>query len=424
MVRYVQIALPMRRFLTSLALAGIVGCSGSADSAQSQDDAITDIPESRVKEQTVGNCWIYSTVAWVEAMHLAHTKEELNLSESYLTYLHWFSRIRSGVFLFDSKDGSFNTGAFFTDGEDLVARYGLMDEGAFIATEANVDKSARQEAAENVVKAALQPTGALGTPEKRADAANVRKVLNDAFKLPASVSAKLTRAFGADLGKTRGHGADITGSGFRDPATIIVAVLPGGKTLTLDDAIGELDPNRPHDAKRDRSERRGPYAWERVDFGKTPEQRAASTLRLKKALNAGFPVPMDWFPAWKSFNRNDGSFRGVPDKSEGGGWHVSVAHDYQVTVGGTVIPVGQAVHDPATLAKTLQPDATIDLVRLKNSWGTGQGPPGLPGYTDTTWQYLTTDFTRDVIDYDQHSDVGPALEEFFLPPASWDGAGH
>jgi hypothetical protein len=415
----------MRRFTTALVLAGIVGCSGSTDSIASGDDAITDIPESRVKEQTVGNCWIYSTVAWVEALHLAHTKEELNLSESYLTYLHWFSRIRSGVFLFDAKDGSFNTGAFFTDGEELVARYGLMDEGAFISTEANLDRSARQEAAETAVKAALATGGALATPEKRADAANVRKVLNDAFKLPASVSAKLTRAFGADLSKTRGHGANIAASGFRDPAKMIVAVLADGKQITLDDALGEIDPNRPHDAKRDRSERRGPYAWQLVPFGKTKDERAASTLRLKKALNAGFPVAMDWFPAWKNFDRGDGSFKGVPDKSEGGGWHVSVAHDYQVNVPGTgVIPVGTVVHDPAVLAKTLQPEAVIELVRLKNSWGKGQGPAGLPGYTDTSWQYLSTDFTRDVIDYDQHSDVGPALEEFFLPPASWDVAGH
>jgi hypothetical protein len=253
----------------------------------------------------------------------------------------------------------------------------------------------------------------------------VRRVLDAAFALPPSVSDTLTRAFGADLSKTRGHGADLSAAGFRDPAKMAVATLPTGSVITLDDALGDPDPGRLRTASHDRSERLGTYAWQLVLFGTTGDERAATVLRVKKSLNAGFPVPMDWYPAWKNFDQRDGSFHGKPDTSGGGGWHVSLLHDYQVSVPGYgVIPVGTPVHDPAVLAKTLAPEATIDLLRIKNSWGREFGPLGAPGYDDLTWEYLTTDFVRNVIDYDEHASTGPALEELILPPPTWDGAGH
>jgi hypothetical protein len=405
-------------------LGGLAGCSSSEASLGRGDDAITDIPETPVKEQLVGNCWIYATLGWVESLHLAHTGEELNLSESYFTYLHWFMRLTSDRFVFDVR-GDFNTGDFFGYGEEIIARYGLMDEGAFISTEADVDRSARQEAAERVVKEALEPGGDLATKEQRSDPANVRAVLNRAFALPASVSAKLTRAFGAELSRTRGHGATLSGAGFRDPAKIVVAPPKDGRPVTLDDAVGELDPDRQLGPSRDRGERRGALAWVRVPFGDTPEARAATTLRLKKALNAGFPVPIDWYPAWASMRASDGSFHEPMDLSQKGGWHSSLVHDYEVTLAdGTVLAAGTPVHDPALLARTLEPDTRIEFLRFKNSWGRETGPLGARGFTDATWLYLATDFDRSAIDYDEHPERGAAVDAFILPPDSWEGATH
>jgi hypothetical protein len=398
------------------------GCSADADPTASGSDDITNIPESRVKEQLIGNCWIYATLGWIESLHFAHAKEELNLSESYLTYLHWFTRITSDTFVFDKK-GEFNTGDFFGYGEELVSRYGLMDEATFISSEANVDRSKRQEDALKAVEAALAPGGALGTPELRKDKAKVREVLDAAFALPPSVKAKLTRAFGADLSKTRGHGATLE-RGFRDPAAIVVARAKTGEAITLDDAMGELDPARPVTKTRDRGERRGKFAWVRVDFGKTKEERAASTLRLKKTLNAGFAVPIDWYPAYASM-RADDTFDAPVNLARGGGWHSSLVHDYQVNVPGHgVLPAGQPVSDPAVLAKTLQPDAAIEFLRFKNSWGREVGPLAARGYTDATWAYLATDFDRTAIDYDEPKETGAAIDAFVLPPDTWEGATH
>lgn len=399
------------------------GCSADSGTRASDSDDITSVPESRVKEQLIGNCWIYATLGWVESLHLGHTGTELNLSESYLTYMHWYVRITTDKFVF-GKDGEFSTGDFFGIGAEIIARYGLMDEGTFISTEAGVDRSKRQETAVRIMGAALKTGGELGTPELRRNKAKVREVLDRAFTLPPSMKDTLTRAFGADLSNTRGHGAVLSGE-FRDPAKIIVAKSKTGEAITLDDAIGELDPNRPVSATRDRGERRGKYAWQRVSFGKTSEERAASTLRLKTTLNAGFSVPIDWFTASASMRQDDASFHEPMNLSRDNGWHESLVHDYQVDVPGHgVIPVGTVVTDPAVLAMTLRPDAKMQLLRFKNSWGREVGPLAARGYTDATWAYLVTEFARTSIDYDEQIETGTAIDAFVLPPNSWDGAAH
>lgn len=406
-------------FCGAAALVG--GCAADAPSGATQSDDVTSVSATPAKEQSIGNCWIYATLGWVESMHLARTGEGLNLSESYLTYLAAFTRITSEEFVFDVR-GEWNTGDFFGQGAELIARYGLMDEAAFIASEASVDRSARQEAADRAIIAALSRGGALDTPDKRADKKRVREVLDAAYKLPEEISAKMTELFGADLSRTRQRGARLPEKGFRDPARMIVARAPNGHEITLDEAIGELDPAREVSAVRDRKERRGAYAWERVEI--TDEASLAkATLRMKRALNAGFPVPIDWYPAWDSMRMPEGSFH-APVRGKGG-WHASLAHDYQIRLeGGRVLPVGEPVTDPALLAATLSPRAEIELVRMKNSWGREIGPLSARGFTDATWGYLTWDFDRARIDYDEKPEHGYAVSAVVVPPASWDGAAH
>jgi len=399
------------------------GCAAPSETGTNADD-ITQVRQTDAKEQSVGNCWIYATLGWVESMHLAHSGETLNLSESYLTYLHWFQRITTERFLFD-KAGDFNTGDFVGYGQELVKRYGLLDESAFIAEEGTLDRSARQEAAETLIKAALKPSGDLGTSEKRRNAENVRSVLNRAFKLPKATSAQLTRSFGLDLSKTRGHGAVPPTKGFHDPAAMIVATANDGTQITLDDALGELDETRPVSATRDRGERRGKYAWQRVNFGGNAEERASSLLRLKQALNAGFPVPIDWYPAWASMRGSEASFHAPIDLSRKGGWHSSIVHDYQLKLAtGEVLAAGSPVTDAKLLDRTLEPSSTVEFLRFKNSWGREVGPLSARGYTDATWDYLATDFDRTAIDYDEPSERGTAIDALILPPETWTGARH
>ena len=69
-----------------------MGCAADSQVSSGEDD-ITEVDHSAVKRQSIGNCWIYATSSWLEALHKAATNEELNTSESWLTYWDWFEKI-------------------------------------------------------------------------------------------------------------------------------------------------------------------------------------------------------------------------------------------------------------------------------------------------------------------------------------------
>ena len=409
--------------LVAIVLGGALAaaCATETTNDAARADDVTSVKDTRPKEQLIGNCWIYATLGWVESMELAHSGTSLDLSESYLTYLHAFSRITNDEFVLDVR-GDWNTGDFFGEGAELIARYGVMDQAAFVSAEKDVDRSTRQKSANDVVIAALKSGGDLATKEARRDPAKVRAVLDRAWALPAEISGMMTRTFGADLSKTRAKGATLPTKGFHDPAKMIVAKAKDGHEITLDEAMGELDPSRETSSVRDRKERRGPYAWQRVEMSEAPA-RDAAILRLKKTLNAGFSVPIDWFPAWESMREPEGSFH-APVRGEGG-WHASLVSDYEIDVPGHgVLPAGTPVTDEALLTKTLSKDAEIKFLRLKNSWGREIGPLAARGYTDAMWDYLTWEWERPRIDYDEKKETGIAISAFVLPPQSWEGATH
>jgi hypothetical protein len=66
--------------------ATAVACDDGVDSSE---DDVTDVKNTSVKNQSIGNCWVYATSGWAESLHLTHTAQHLNLSESWLSYWHW-----------------------------------------------------------------------------------------------------------------------------------------------------------------------------------------------------------------------------------------------------------------------------------------------------------------------------------------------
>src|SRR5690348_9811086 len=90
--------------ILALASIGAVGCaaddSGDESVANSDDGSsrsdITQVKQSKVKRQSIGNCWVYATQSWAEALNRAATNEERNTSESYITYWHWFEQLANG----------------------------------------------------------------------------------------------------------------------------------------------------------------------------------------------------------------------------------------------------------------------------------------------------------------------------------------
>src|SRR5262245_1995913 len=89
--------------LAAIAAAGAFGCSDpSHDAASGEEGAntenFTDVNQSDVKRQSIGNCWLYATASWSESLNKSATPNDPipNFSESYWTYWHWFEQIANG----------------------------------------------------------------------------------------------------------------------------------------------------------------------------------------------------------------------------------------------------------------------------------------------------------------------------------------
>lgn len=106
-----------------------------------------------------------------------------------------------------------------------------------------------------------------------------------------------------------------------------------------------------------------------------------------------------------------------------------VLEDYQVSnvPGFGTLKAGEVVTDPAALKAALDPAATIDFIRVKNSWGSSFGPPEnseLPGYHDLYYPYLTGMIPR----CDKKDAEGKCIAQsprrgltsFVLPPSTWN----
>ena len=137
---------------------------GESDSTGSNSDDVTDVKNSAVKNQAIGNCWVYASVGWAESLRLTHAGEELNLSESWISYWHWYEQIAGGppseVAVAALDKGQIGAGGWFGVAAEIIRRYGVISEGAFIAEEAESARSSRQSSALSAINTSLK-TGVL-----------------------------------------------------------------------------------------------------------------------------------------------------------------------------------------------------------------------------------------------------------------------
>jgi hypothetical protein len=382
----------LRSLAAAAGLALLAFAPGCDDGVETNAENVTDVANSKVKNQSIGNCWIYATVGWAESLHLTHTGTELNLSESYVTYWHWFEEItgakeqvKLGVL---SANGEVETGGFFGIAVEIMLRYGVMDEGSFIPSEAEAQTSARQEQALAAINASLT-SGKLKTEKARADKALVRAELDKAWKLTPEVSGKLDTAFGKSVFKTLYTTTKTLPAGIRYARSLAIGKAKiDGKTvkLTLADAIGKAK------AADNPYQRVGPHAWTEVYYPKGQKSRREFQSRAQQALHQRLPVVMSWFVDFNAMG-DDGAFRAAPETPGHQGGHMTVLEDYQADVPGFgTLEAGVLVTDPAALAAALDPAAKIEFFRVKNSWGTDLAPPDgsgeFRGYHDLYLPYL------------------------------------
>lgn len=415
--------------LPLLALPFLPAC-GSDDASSASTGAeneVVDIPNTKVKDQSIGNCWIYATAAWAESLRLGYAGEELDISESYMSYVDWFHGIQDGDF--SEKDG-LETGGWFGEAAEYLRRYGVMDEGAFIPEEASSEESSRQKQALDAINASLK-SGVLADPSNRKNPTVVRQELDKAFKLSPEVIALLDASFGSDLSRTVVKGATIPpGKGLRAASEIEVGFykpkVGGSQVITLADAVGA--PSSEFSSFSWKT-RKGNFAWNESSYPSSASSRRSFQIRAQKALHARRPVILVWFVDFNAMNRSTGTFASVPATPGRQGGHMTAMEDYQVTnvPGFGTLAAGTVVTDPAALDAALAPEATIEFLRIKNSWGSGFQPPEgteLKGYHDLYMAYLDGKIPvcdkKDAEGKCINPTFSNGLTSMVLPPATWE----
>ena len=366
----------------SLAAAGLIGCDNLAPAEIGTDEqAITDVEHTPVERQSIGNCWLYSQATWVESMVLSATGEELDVSQSYWTYWHWFDQV-TGFFTPDE----IQTGGFQFTSHQIVRDRGLMLETDFVPDDSLSEMSDRQASALAAINAAL----AAGEFEG-ADGAKVREIFDEAWGLSPEVRAQLDQAFGADGEQTLRRGASVAGTSIVDPTTVTVrytervAGQTQGREATLLDAIAE---------------------WNEVRYPFDEAGRREFLRRVQLALHDRQPVVITWDVDFNALENGagerQGSFNLQTLQEAGGpgrqGGHMTVLEDYEAeTVDFGLLEAGVTLdpNDPTDAAKleaALLDSTRITKLRIKNSWG-AQRPdrefaPGFPGYHDLWMDYM------------------------------------
>jgi hypothetical protein len=351
-------------------------------------DEVTDLTHTSVKRQSIGNCWIYATTGWIESQRAKYTRttanpagEQLNISESWVTYWHWYKHITDG-----STSNEIETGGFWGEAGDLILTRGWMSEGDFIPEEANSEISQRQSAALAYMNNSLR-SGMLSTPMARANKTLVRDELDRAFNLRADIVAEMDTLFGADGARTL-ENTRATRRFVKRPTELIVgsARTSTGSTrrLTLSDVFGRSNGYWNPDL------RSGTYAWRSVSYPRDATGRQNFWRRVLKAMNDGHPVIVSWLV---DFNALDsmGNFTmtqlntAMAPGRQGG--HLTVTEDYTVdnVPGVGTLGLGMLSAEQRNLA--LQ--GTLRFLRIKNSWGTNRPDrASYNGYYDLYLDYL------------------------------------
>lgn len=400
----------------------LVGCL--ADSTDSSSDDITNVANSSVKKQSIGNCWVYASIGWAESLRIGYSGEELNLSESYVSYWHWYEQITGGaagmVGVASLDKDQVTTGGFFGVAVELMRRYGVMNEGTFIPEEAEAARSARQSSALAAINTSLK-SGVLSDKAKRKDLALVRAEMDKAWQLDAGVIALMDDVFGKDVSKNLEKGSVIpaNATGLRSPKAVEIAMTSSGP-LTLADAIGK--PQSSYNART----RTGTYAWNEESYPTGTSSRRDYLKKAQKAMHGGLPVIMTWFVDFNALKSN--VFAEPPTTPGRQGGHMTVLEDYQIdnVPGFGTLKAGETVTDPKALEAALSSDATISFFRIKNSWGSDLAPPDaspdLKGYYDLHMKYLNgpiTKCTASGTDACASKSQETGLWAFVLPPAKF-----
>jgi hypothetical protein len=352
---------PQARFVALSLTATIAGCSDDPTPKTASDDVVT-LPHTDPKNQAIGNCWIYATGSWVEALHASATGESLDLSESYWSYWHWYLQL-----LWSANDTptkytgikEIRTGGTFTESAHILKYFGAMLEKDFIPEDANAIRSGRQSSALAAINRSLRD-GALKEVAARKNRDLLRKELDAAWRLTPEASARLDAAFGRNLEKTPdGSSADFH-KVISSKKLMVSAVNP---TTKAKETVALVETLPSADGRSD-----GRYAWREVFYPKEAGERRAFLARAQRAIHDGLP-PLVRFTVDFAAMRG-ATFADVPASPGNQGGHMVVMSDYEIenVPGFGTLRAGEDA-TPEQLEAALAPEAKLSFIRVKNSWG-------------------------------------------------------
>ena len=360
-----------------------VGCS-SAGEAQTSSDDVVSLPHTDVKNQAIGNCWLYANASWLEALHKSATDEALDLSESYWSYWHWFLQILWSAD--ESPDNRYadlkevETGGFFWEASHIMKYFGAMREGDFIPEEATSTTSRRQSSALSAINRSLRD-GALKDRAARKDLDLLRKEMDAAWQLSPETIARLDEAFGRNLDKSPDASSY---ESHRVLSSTKLAVTAVDATTHAKEAVALIDILPSYDGQPD-----GRYAWQEAYYPADPLERRAFLKRAQRALHDGVP-PLLTFTVDFAAMRGS-TFADVPASPGRQGGHMVAMSDYEIDgVPGFGLLKAGVEASPEQLEAALADDAKMVFLRVKNSWGpTGAGSEfSVSGHYDLYMKYL------------------------------------
>lgn len=396
--------------MLALAVPAVSGCAtdeaAAIDESGEYVEPVTDVNHTAVRNQSIGNCWSYAATGWAESLHRARTGQDINISESWITFWDWYGKITGGRVTTTAGRSEVPTGGWWDGAMTILKARGVVYESEFIPEEAMADRSTRQSDALRAINTALNEGGALATPEARRDPALVLQTLFTAWQLSPAVQAEVTRVFGA-RGTTVLPYSRTTADGFFRPVSSIpirTSAYRNGRGQQVDGTLADVIGY-------------GRFAWRSASYGTTASARTAFQQRVMRALNDNQPVLISWLVDFNAMS-STGVFRMSNLTAPGRqGGHLTVMEDYQVVIRQPGQPertlrAGELATeaDQALAARY----GSIEFIRIKNSWGTARDPSGtgfFGGYTD-----LYTDYLNGPITWTADMANRTPLSSVILPP--------
>lgn len=393
------ITLSRRAWLTTLMAAGTLAACGDADGDGASEfledlvEPVTDVGHTEVRRQSIGNCWSYASTGWLESLHLARTGRSVNVSESWITFWDWHRKITGAVGGGVTRNATtmrdeVSTGGWWDGAMTILRDRGVVFEEEFIPEEAMSALSTRQSAALTAINNELNGEGVLASATARRDSQIVFNVLLDAWGINDAVRAEMRRVYGISARTTLTASRQTPAPWMRKasafPIRTMVARSSTGAPTRFDGYLSDVIPG-------------GRYAWRSLSYPGSASSRVAAQRRIMRALNAAQPVIVSWLVDFNARDGATGAFSletlrraGSPGRQGG---HLVSAEDYEVVIRQPGMPertLRAGMMASAADMRLAEQYGELSLLRIKNSWGTSQGPlgGGFGGYHDLMVNYL------------------------------------